>query len=127
VAEFVGNSDNLLVFYMDSIRNLTTKESTLLEYLVANASVRFPPDWMNGLRARPIDDGKMGSLLLIPNGILIAERKFGQRVSEVRFLDVDGVSVLASLNLDDAGNLFELDIWKTDFNPLIDIPDQFNL
>ncbi len=52
------------------------------------------------------------------------DRKFGRRASECQFTDEDGVEVLASLNLDQDGNLYELDIWKTDFGKLIRIPAQ---
>ncbi|WP_420885213.1 DUF6984 family protein, partial [Candidatus Symbiothrix dinenymphae] len=37
-------------------------------------------------------------------------------------VDEDGVDVIASLNIDDTGDLYELDIWKTDFSPLIKLP-----
>jgi len=48
-------------------------------------------------------------------------------ISEHLFLDVDGVTVIASLNIDKDGNLFELDIWKTDYSPLIKYPDNYDL
>jgi hypothetical protein len=32
------------------------------------------------------------------------------------------MEVIASLNLDTEGRLFELDAWKTDFNPLVHLP-----
>ena len=41
------------------------------------------------------------------------------------FTDEDGVKVIASLNVDSDGHLFELDIWKTDFSPLLRIPAEF--
>jgi hypothetical protein len=44
-------------------------------------------------------------------------------VSQVEFLDVDGVTVNVALYLDKNGDLFELDMWKTDDTPLIEIPD----
>ena len=37
-------------------------------------------------------------------------------------LDEDGVVVLAALNLDKNGKLFELDLWKVNFNPLETLP-----
>lgn len=48
---------------------------------------------------------------------------FGGQVAEYQFTDADGVEVLASLNVDQDGRPFELDMWKTDFSPLIRIPD----
>lgn len=72
---------------------------------------------------RPMNDGMMGSLYLFPQGKIIAGRKFGKQISDFQFTDVDGVEVIASLNVDSDGNLFELDIWKTDFGKLIKLPD----
>lgn len=42
---------------------------------------------------------------------------------ETQFTDIDGVEVIASLNVDVDGVLFELDIWKTNFEKLVKIPD----
>ena len=69
-----------------------------------------------------MDDGGMGSLRLqvdTSGGI----RRFGRCASELRFRDVDGVLVVATLNIDDAGLPFELDMWKTNFEPLKAIPE----
>jgi hypothetical protein len=33
------------------------------------------------------------------------------------FKDIDGTPVSAALNVDQQGNLYELDIWKVDFSP----------
>jgi hypothetical protein len=107
-------------------RKPTQQEKTLLELLVKKASINLPSDWKDGLLVRSMQDGDMGSLYLFPNGLIKENRLLGKRVSEHRFTDEDGVEVIASLNVDDNGNLFELDIWKTDFNPLIRIPEIFD-
>ena len=65
----------------------------------------------------------MESLYLYPRGKIITGRKFGRQISDFQFTDVDGIEVIASLNVDSDGNLFELDIWKTDFGKLIELPD----
>jgi hypothetical protein len=49
-------------------------------------------------------------------------RRFGSSVSEYSFPDRDGVFVLVSLYLDRAGRPFELDVWKTDFSALLEVP-----
>lgn len=72
-----------------------------------------------------MNDGGMGSLYLFPNGVIIEKRSFGKCVSTCQFTDKDGVEVIASLNVDKNGELFELDIWKTDYSPLISIPEKF--
>jgi hypothetical protein len=72
---------------------------------------------------KPMDDGGMGSLFLFPNEGIITNRMLGEQVSEFEFFDKDGIKVIASLNIDQEGNLFELDIWKTDYSPLIELPN----
>jgi hypothetical protein len=49
---------------------------------------------------------RKGSLNLFHNAQKSKDRKFGVQVSEFQFLDKDGVEVIASLNVDDNGNLF---------------------
>ncbi len=70
-----------------------------------------------------MDDGGMGSLYLSLSGEMITKRLFGDDISECHFFDSDGVYVIVHLNLDKNGDLFELDIWKTDFSRLLKFPD----
>jgi hypothetical protein len=70
-----------------------------------------------------MNDGGMGSLLLLPDGDSTSRnRRLGRMASECEFIDSDGIPVLATLNLDTEGNLYELDMWKTNFEKLIAIP-----
>ena len=109
---------------MESSRKPSQDERRLLEFLVQKATVKFPSNWNTNLFVKPLNDEGMGSLLLLPEGVVIdSNRLLGEQVSEYQFADEDGVEVIASLNIDDAGRLFELDIWKTDFSPLIGIPE----
>jgi len=107
---------------MESNRKPSPQEIKLLELLIQKASVNFLSDWKSNLLVSPMNDEGMGSLLLFPNGEAKENRLLGERVSEYQFKDEDGVEVIASLNVDDNGELFELDMWRTDFNPLINIP-----
>ena len=106
----------------NSTRRLTLDEEGLLVLLVNKALLTLPENWKEGILVRSMDDGGMGSLYLFPNGELNTDRIFGDEVSDFQFTDEDGVEVIASLNVDDKGNLFELDVWKTDFSKLISIP-----
>ena len=83
----------------------------------------MPKDWDKGLLVRSMSDGDMGSLYLFPQGKNLKNRLFGEQISELQFIDIDGVPVIASLNVDNEGNLFELDIWKTNFEQLKKLPD----
>ena len=51
-----------------------------------------------------------------------SERRLGVVLGSTQFLDEDGVPVLVSLYLDQHGELYELDCWKTDESPLRRIP-----
>jgi hypothetical protein len=104
-------------------RKPTLQEEKLLELLVKKSSITIPENWKDGLLVCPMDDGEMGSLYLFPQGKLIEGRILGGQVSEFQFTDLDKVAVIASLNVDNEGNLFELDIWKTDFGKLLKLPD----
>jgi len=59
-----------------------------------------------------MNDGGMGSLLFVSDAVL--DRRFGAQLAEASFLDEDGVLVSVTLNVDQRGELFELDLWKVD-------------
>jgi hypothetical protein len=104
---------------MNAVRVLTPAERRLVEGLLrAGNRLDLVPD-VEGIMVAEMADGGMGSLLLSPPR---AERSMSAQLSEARFVDADGVSVSATLNLDGAGALFELDIWKVDFSPLQRLP-----
>ena len=67
-------------------------------------------------------DSGMGSLLLFTKKTRNKNRVFGECIAEYLFHDEDGVEVNVALNIDEDGDLFELDIWKVDFSPLIHLP-----
>lgn len=105
------------------LRRLTEDEERLLIALLRKASL--PSDftsYINNLWVSPMNDGRMGSLKIFPAGDTERSRKFSRQCAEIQFTDLDGIIVLASLNLDESDNLYELDIWKTDFSPLVRIP-----
>jgi hypothetical protein len=112
---------------MELNRKLTIQEKKLIEVLLCKASIDYPLDWDKDMIVQPMNDGEMGSLFLFPKGEIDMnlERRFGQQVSDIQFVDDDGVIVVASLNIDDKGYLYELDIWKTNYEKLIKIPDKF--
>lgn len=100
------------------IRKINENEMYLLKKLVSMAQeVVVSEKEYNDLRVESLDDGGMGSIRFcsIDNNL---KRVFGKRVAELSFTDSDGVEVIASLNLDNNGNIFEIDIWKTDFSKL---------
>lgn len=66
-----------------------------------------------------MNDGGMGSLLFFSSK---AGRVIGREVARREFVDEDGVPVVAILSLDNYGDLYELDVWKTNFSKLIKFP-----
>jgi hypothetical protein len=70
---------------------------------------------LTGLSVESLDDGGMGSMRFEIGG----NRVFFRCAADCMFQDSDGVVVFAALNLDQEGQLYELDIWKTDFSPLL--------
>jgi hypothetical protein len=72
-------------------------------------------------RVQDMPDGGMGSIRFVQG--LPEERIFGEEIAEGLFHDADGVPVSVALNIDQFDDLFELDLWKVDFSPLIRYPD----
>lgn len=108
---------------MELNRRPTKKEVALISVLINKSNYLFPENWTDRLLVRKMDDGDMGSLYLFLEGNITENRIFGEQISEYQFKDSDGIDVIASLNIDDKGELFELDIWKTNFEKIICLTD----
>jgi hypothetical protein len=110
-----------VLFAPTQLREPSEDERRLLRVLLSRCS-ECSSNWLANLLVSPMQDGGMGSLRLRLREDETAAGSFGKRVAELRFADIDGVQVIASLNLDSLGMPYELDIWKTDFSPLVRIP-----
>jgi hypothetical protein len=90
---------------------LLEHERPLVQFLfdLANKEVEF-----DELRVEPMDDGGMGSLRIGP---IYKGRRFGFCPAECHFYDLDGTLISATLNLDQTGAPFEIDVWRVDFRP----------
>jgi hypothetical protein len=75
---------------------------------------------LSDLLVEEMSDGEMGSLKFLSNDT--KKRKMGTEVSAITLLDIDGIPLSISLNLDEEGELYELDVWKVDFSPLKQLP-----
>lgn len=111
---------------MELSRKISSDELKTLEHLIEISRVKISDDWAEGLTVREMNDGGMGSIILIPKGAK-SNRKFGKQISEFQYKDVDGIDVLVSLNLDSEGMLYELDFWKMDYSELQKYPDLDNI
>jgi len=101
------------------MRPLFAHERLLVEALLQCAGMNPASERFS---VEEMDDGGMGSLTFAPPG-----RTLGGAVAECEFEDADGVLVLVVLNVDPAGQLLELDMWKVDFAPLGRWPDRNQL
>jgi hypothetical protein len=102
---------------MSAGRKLLKEEADLVAAMVrdsprANELLRCLPERF----VEDMNDGGMRSLRFRTGDS--RKRRFGKRIAEAEFTDEDGTLVSAAVNLDESGELFELDIWKVDFSPL---------
>jgi len=74
---------------------------------------------LEAARVTAMDDGGMGSLVFCSE---TPDRAFGREIARGHAQDVDGVWLSIALNVDTAGELFELDIFKGDFSPTLKLP-----
>jgi hypothetical protein len=69
-----------------------------------------------------MNDGGMGSLLFFPPAVKIEGRQRLRAIVTGEFRDQDETLVSFEVNIDLAGKLFELDVWRVDSRPLIRFP-----
>jgi hypothetical protein len=96
------------------VRHLTDEERELVTFMLGSVAA-LPKDAL----VEPMADGEMRSLRFVSDR---EDRKFGAELSRITFVDSDGVAVSVTVNADQFGQLFELDIFKADFSPLKRIP-----
>lgn len=108
---------------LNNLRRPSIKEMYLIDYLVQKGNFHIQDDWKDNIMVHPMNDGNMGGLTIYQNDLINEDRHFGSMISDVQFNDVDQSIVLVSLYIDNNGKLFELDVWKIDFRPLIDFPN----
>jgi len=105
-------------------RKLNTKEYELLKYLLD-----FVEDYdfgIDNIKVVDMKDGGMGSLLFVSSNHK-KNRKMSESIIEKQFNDADGVPISVCVNIDEEKKLFELDIWRVDFNPVIRFPSRINV
>jgi hypothetical protein len=81
---------------------------------------------LDNARVRDMLDGGMGSIRFTVPGDG-ADRSFGIAAGELWHVDADGVPVTFCLNLDNHGELYEVDAWKVDSSPLKRFPEPEDL
>ena len=99
-------------------RKLYPREAAIVASLISAAPAKywFLVDHLSEARVVPMDDGGMGSLRFDQTDPM------GEEIAVTTFIDADGVPVSVSLNVTSRGRLYELDVFKADFSPLIRFP-----
>jgi hypothetical protein len=102
-------------------RYLSAKEHSLITLLLTGTPYadRVLPSLPSQL-VTELADGGMGSLLF-DNPDVAADRYYGNRIAELQLKDQDEVPVVVTLIVDQQDQLYELDVWKVDFSPTIDL------
>ena len=105
-------------------RKLSKKERAVISALLQSTpdTVAYDVD-LDDLHVVEMADGGMGSLSLIPKETQKKNRSFGKQIVAGEFTDNDGVPVVVTINVDGENRLYELDVWKVDFSPLLSWPD----
>jgi len=103
-------------------RPLRDKELALVEKLLAGYRCGTKSRvQLHVVRVQDMRGGGMGSIRFVQEPP--QNRIFGEEIAEGLFHDKDGIPVSVALNVDQFDDLFELDLWKVDFSPLIRYPD----
>jgi hypothetical protein len=102
---------------MTAWRKLRKEEAALIAAMVRNSP--SADELIRSLSARRVEDLNDGGMCSLrfraPDN---RQRCFGKKIAEAEFTDEDGTLVSAVVNVDENGELFELDIWRVDFSPL---------
>ncbi len=71
-----------------------------------------------------LDDGGMGSIRFVNCDEEDRLRRKGKSIVEGEFKDSDGMPVSFAVDLDKEERIFEIDIWRVDFEPLKHLPEE---
>ncbi|PJZ75674.1 DUF6984 family protein [Leptospira neocaledonica] len=108
---------------MKSFRQINSAEERLLVFLLKKSNLSKYVDLdASKLKVQEMDDGGMGSLFFLANN---EGRRMNKSIASLSFYDIDGIEVSVTLNIDQYGDLYELDLWKVDFSKLKKIPEFF--
>ena len=69
------------------------------------------------------DVTSLGKRKILTNNVLVLEFDRRGILVKKQFYDIDKTPVSVCVSIDTKGKLFELDIWRVDFNPVVNYPD----
>jgi len=103
------------------MKSISREQLPLISHLITLAKLDVD---ISSLQIEAMDDGGMGSQKFSSAS---ADSLYAGHAAEVTFLDTDGIEVSATLDVDQFGNLFELDLFKGNFSKLEKWPDKNEL
>ena len=102
------------------MRLMNALEIAFVTSLLEKSSLKLlDHETLSHIYVEDADDGGMGGLIFISGK---QGRKLGRDIASREFTDQDGTKVIVTLSLDNFGDLYELDVWKTDFSRLLSFP-----
>ena len=105
------------------VRELREDELRVLRKMLSQTSIETEfEEQVASMKVQTMADGGMGSIRFY-NGRDRSPLDYGGQIAEAAFQDADGVPVSITLSVDTIGDLFEMDVFKADFSPLIRYPD----
>lgn len=103
------------------MRKLKKEECDLIVFMLrGNSDYSGLCDTLFKAVIKEMNDGRMGSIRFIYSDSKV--RKFSKEIAEASILDVDNVLMSFTINIDEYGDLFELDVFKVDFSPMKQFP-----
>jgi hypothetical protein len=105
------------------LRDLRDDERAVIRKLLSRSGLEEDFEkQLARMKVQTMPDGGMGSLQFY-NGRPRSPLDYGEQIAEAAFQDADGVPVSVTLNVDQEGELFELDVFKANGSPLVRYPD----
>lgn len=103
-------------------RPLTIKEKKLIWLMVKNTPYKSKIlSKISAYKVIDMDDGDMGSITVVARSKNNRE-KFSRIIAQKEFKDSDGVMISVAVIVDNYGDFYELDIWKVNFQPILNYP-----
>ena len=98
-------------------RKLRAVERELVDKMMAGKDVKPGTEaTLSSVLVEDMSDGGMGSIRFLKSNE--SESHLGKAVAKAEYTDEDGVLVSIVINVDQDGDLYEVDFWKVDFSPL---------
>jgi hypothetical protein len=103
------------------MRLLKKEELDLMVYLLKDKpNTKHMIEKLPGALVEEMNDGGMGSLKFLNKNKL--NRRHESTIAQIQLLDIDGIPLLISIDLDGEGDIYELDVWKGDSSPTKQFP-----